>query len=182
MRQAAPPGGALQWPLQDPPMPDHPGDDTVLCHAGNDPFANYGIVNPPVFHASTVLFPTVAALEHSVRDRFAHVHYGRYGTPTTFALEQAVAALEGGVKAMALPSGLAAITVALMSFLKVGDHLLMTDSVYGPVRSLCGHLLERFGVEVTYFDPLIGSGIAALIRPSTRIVYLESPGSLTFEV
>jgi cystathionine beta-lyase len=128
------------------------------------------------------LFPTVAALEHSLRDRFAHVHYGRYGTPTTFAFEQAVAALEGGEKAMALPSGLGAITVALTSFTRAGDHVLVTDSVYEPVRSLCGNFLERFGVEVTYFDPRAGAGLAPLMRPNTRIVYLESPGSLTFEV
>jgi cystathionine beta-lyase len=164
-------------------MPDRPvGEDTVLCHAGNDPFANHGIVNPPVFHASTVLFPTVAALEHSLRDRFAQVSYGRYGTPTTFAFEQAVAALEGGEQAMALPSGLAAISVALTSFLEAGDHLLMTDSVYQPVRSFCDRFLKRFGVETTYYDPLAGAGIAALIRPTTRVVYVESPGSLTFEV
>ncbi|MFO1059139.1 MAG: aminotransferase class V-fold PLP-dependent enzyme, partial [Dongiaceae bacterium] len=164
-------------------MPDRPaGEDTLLCHVGNDPFAHHGIVNPPVFHASTVLYPTVAALEHSLRDRFAQVSYGRYGTPTTFAFEEAVAALEGGERAMALPSGLAAITVALTTFLKAGDHLLMTDSVYAPVRSFCQGFLARFGVEITYYDPLIGAGIADLIRPETRIVYLESPGSLTFEV
>ena len=157
-------------------------DDTLLSHAGNAPAAHHGIVNPPVYHASTILFPTVAAMEASLEDRFAHVHYGRYGTPTTFAFEEAVAALEGGEKAMTLPSGLAAITVALMSFLRSGDHILVTDSVYGPVRSLCDSLLDRFGVATTYYDPLIGAGIAELIRPNTRIVYLESPGSLSFDV
>jgi cystathionine beta-lyase len=159
-------------------------DDTVIGHAGNHPARHHGIVNPPVYHASTVLFPTLAALEESVRhlNEPGRVHYGRYGTPTVFALEEAVARLEGGEQAIALPSGLAAITVALTAFLGAGDHLLMVDTVYGPVRKFCDNHLARFGVETTYYDPLIGDGIAALIRPDTRVVYLESPGSLTFEV
>jgi len=156
--------------------------ETRLVTAGRDSKAQHGFVNPPVYHASTVLFPSVAALEASLEDRYSHVHYGRYGTPTTFALEEAVAALEGGEKAIALPSGLAAINVALMTFLDSGDHILVSDSVYAPVRTLCDRLLSRFGVTATYYDPLIGAGIAELIRPNTRIVYLESPGSLTFEV
>lgn len=166
-------------------MSDHPlEDDTLIAHAGNRPRENFGIVNPPVYHTSTVLFPTVAALEDSVRhlDEPGRVHYGRYGTPTTFAFEQTVAQLEGGDQAIALPSGLAAITVALSAFLSAGDHLLMVDTVYGPARKFCDRQLARFGVETTYYDPLIGAGIADLLRPSTKVVYLESPGSLTFEV
>lgn len=166
-------------------MSDHPlEDDTLITHAGNRPGENFGIVNPPVYHASTVLFPTVAALEESVRhlDDPGRVHYGRYGTPTTFAFEQAVARLEGGDQAIALPSGLAAITVALTAFLSAGDHLLMVDTVYGPARKFCDRQLARFGVETTYYDPLIGAGIRDLLRPNTQVVYLESPGSLTFEV
>jgi cystathionine beta-lyase len=157
-------------------------DDTLLTHAGNHPRRNQGIVNPPVYHASTVLFPTVAAFEKSQEDRFAQVTYGRYGTPTTFALEEAVVALEGGGRAMALGSGMAAIAGALAGLLRSGDHLLVPDSAYAPVRSLCDRLLAGFGIETTYYDPLIGAGIAELIRKQTRVIYLESPGSLTFEI
>ena len=156
--------------------------ETLLTHAGNHPEANHGIVNPPVYHASTVLYPTIEAMERAQKDRLTGVSYGRYGTPTTFALEEAVAALEGGGRALALPSGLAAIGATLLSLLKAGDHLLMVDSVYSPARALCDKTLARFGIEVTYYDPLVGGGIAGLMRPNTRLVYLESPGSLTFEV
>jgi cystathionine beta-lyase len=156
--------------------------DTVLAHAGRDPAANHGIVNPPVYHASTVVFPTVAKLEASQVAPLDHIHYGRYGTPTTMALEEAVARLEGGDKAIALPSGLAAIACALQAFLKAGDHALIADSVYFPTRRLCNGLLAGWGVETTFYDPMVGARIADLIRPNTRVVFLESPGSLTFEV
>ena len=164
-------------------MTDRPlKDETLLAHAGNKPQANFGIVNPPVYHASTILFPTVAALEEMTKDKIGNITYGRFGTPTTFALEEAVASLEAADHAIAMPSGLAAVAGSLLSFLRTGDHLLMTDSVYGPVRSLCDTTLKGLGIETTYYDPLIGAGIAALIRPATRVIYLESPGSLTFEV
>ena len=164
-------------------MTDRPfKDDTLLGHAGNKPRANFGIVNPPVYHASTILFPSLAAVDEMLKDKYAKVSYGRFGTPTTFALEEAVAAVEGADKAIALPSGQAAAAGALLSFLKAGDHLLMTDSVYGPVRAFCDMTLKDLNIETTYYDPLVGGGIAALIRPDTRVVYLESPGSLTFEV
>ncbi len=154
-------------------------DDTLLTHAGRDPHANHGIVNPPVYHASTVLFPTLDAYLEMGK---ARVRYGRRGTPTTFALEDAVAELEGGAGAIATPSGLAAITTVLLACLKAGDHLLMTDSAYQPTRHFCDTTLKRFGVETEYYDPLIGAGIAGLIRPETAVVYVESPGSQTFEV
>jgi len=156
--------------------------ETLLTHAGNHPEVNHGIVNPPVYHASTVLYQTVEQMERAQKDRLSGVFYGRYGTPTTFALEEAVAALEGGGRALALPSGLAAIGATLLSLLKAGDHLLMVDTVYGPARGLCDKTLARFGIQVTYYDPLVGGGIADLMRPNTRLVYLESPGSLTFEM
>ncbi|HEY4164893.1 MAG TPA: cystathionine beta-lyase [Dongiaceae bacterium] len=157
-------------------------DRTKLTHSGNRPADNHGIVNPPVYHASTILFPTVADLRAGSRDKFTGVYYGRYGTPTTFALEQAVADLEGADRAVALPSGLAAVTGALFSFLKAGDHVLMVDNVYEPSRTLCDHQLARLGISTTYYDPMIGADIAGLIQPNTRVVYLESPGSHTFEV
>ncbi|MEX1206933.1 MAG: cystathionine beta-lyase, partial [Dongiaceae bacterium] len=157
-------------------------DDTLIGHAGNHPRDHHGIVNPPVYRASTVLFPTVAAMERGLKDKFAGVYYGRYGTPTTFALEEAAAAAEGADKAIALGSGLAAVSAVLIGLLRGGEHLLMVDSVYDPVRRLCDDMLARFGVETTYYDPLAGAAVAALMRPTTRIVYVESPGSLTFEV
>ena len=156
--------------------------DTLLAHAGRNPEANFGIVNPPVYHASTVLFPTLEALEASDRNPFEIVNYGRVGTPTSHAFEEAVAAVEGGWRAVTAASGLAAIATALTAFTKTGDHILMTDSAYGPTRRVCNDILARYGVETEYYDPLIGAGIAGLIRPNTSVVFLESPGSLTFEV
>jgi cysteine-S-conjugate beta-lyase len=155
---------------------------TLLTHAGRDPAANFGVVNPPVYHASTVLYPSVAALEAGQKDRYAGVRYGRLGTPTTFAVEEAVTAVEGGYRTVAVPSGLAAIAVSLLGFARAGDHILMADSVYGPARNFALGPLARFGVATTFYDPMIGAGIADLVRPETRVIYMESPGSLTFEV
>ena len=156
--------------------------DTMLATSGRHPEDNFGIVNPPVYHASTVTFATVEAMEAATRDRFNGVYYGRYGTPTTFALEEAVAALEGGYRTVAVSSGLAAVVASLLAFVESGDHLLMVDTVYGPSRAFCTGFLARFGVETTFYDPLIGGHIGTLMRPNTRVVFLESPGSLTFEV
>ncbi len=156
--------------------------DTIVTTAGRDPEANFGIVNPPVYHASTVTFPTVEALEAATRDPFNTVYYGRHGTPTSFALEHAVCELEGGHRAVVSASGLAAVTISILAFVESGDHVLMTDSVYDPTRRLCNRMLARFGVETTFYDPLIGAGIAELIQDNTRVVFTESPGSLTFEV
>ncbi len=161
---------------------DDSKDDTIIAHAGRDPHANFGIINPPVYHASTILFPTVEAMEQAQKKRFFTYTYGRHGTPTTSALEQAVARLEGGWRAIALPSGLAAIVGAIMGFVKSGDHMLVTDNVYAPTRKHCDEVLKRFGVSVTYFDPMIGAGIAQLMRPETKVVFTEAPGSHTFEM
>ncbi len=156
----------------------HP--DTRVVNAGRDPAAQYGFVNPPVYHASTVLYPSA---EDFVAHR-ARYQYGRRGTPTTEALEFAVAELEGPQCAgvALLPSGLAAIAAAILSVVRAGDHLLVTDSVYGPTRSFCDQILARLGVTTTYYDPLIGGEIEALIRENTRAVFTESPGSLSFEM
>ncbi|MGE0713876.1 MAG: cystathionine beta-lyase [Alphaproteobacteria bacterium] len=156
--------------------------DTLLTHLGSHPRDNHGAVNPPVYHASTITFPTVAIREAARSKKFEGVTYGRSGTPTTFALEEALAGIEGGYRAMIVSSGLAAIAVGLLAFVKAGDHVLVADTVYGPTRNFCDKVLARFGVAVTYYDPLVGAGIAELIRPETRVVYCESPGSLTFEV
>ncbi len=156
--------------------------DTLLAHAGRAPEKNFGVVNPPVYHASTILHPTVADYEASGRNRYNQVTYGRHGTPTSFAFEEAVAALEGGHRAVAFCSGAAACFAAILAYVKAGDHILVVDSVYGPVRAFCTGFLARFGVETGFYDPLIGASIAALIRANTVLIYLESPGSLTFEV
>ncbi len=158
-------------------------DETIAVVAGRHPEHHYGAVNTPVYRASTVLFETFAQFEAAAHDpanlRFA---YGRMGTPTSTSLEDAVAELEGGAHCRLAPSGLAAITTALMAFLSAGDHLLMTQGAYPPARRFCGSVLKRFGVETTFYDPLIGAGIAGLIRPNTKIVYVESPSSGLFEV
>jgi cystathionine beta-lyase len=150
---------------------------TRLVIAGRD-YAEHGMVNPAVYHASTIQFPTM----QSLHDKSQEYVYGRRGTPTSRAVESAIANLEGGFNAKVSPSGLAAICTTLLAFLKTGDHLLMTDTVYAPARQLCDGLLRRLGIETTYYDPLVGAGIATLIRPNTRVVYCESPGSQTMEV
>jgi cystathionine beta-lyase len=156
--------------------------DTLLAQAGRDPGRYNGMVNTPVFRTSTVIFPDLAAYEARGGDDYKKVRYGLYGTPTTFALEEAVAKMEGGYAAVALPSGLAAITAALCAFLRTGDHLLVTDSVYVPTRTFCEGRLRPNGIEVEYYDPLIGAGIERLIRPDTKAIFCETPGSLTFEM
>jgi cysteine-S-conjugate beta-lyase len=153
------------------------GKETKLVLAARD-YTIHGTVSPPVFHVSTYLFPTLADF-HAPGKAYS---YGRRGTPTSRALENAVAQMEGGHAAKAGPSGQAAISATLLAFLKAGDHLLMTDSVYFPVRHLCDTLLAGLGIETTYYDPLTGAGIAGLIRPNTRAVFCESPGSQTMEV
>jgi len=166
------------------PEPDDLEIETLLGHVGGDPQSRHGAVNPPVYRASTFLFPNVAEWDASrdPRRRFDIIRYGQLATPTTMALEEAIARIEGGYRAMLLPSGLAAATAALQALLSAGDHLLMVDVAYQPTRHFCEAILGRFGVKTTYFDPLIGDGIAELIRPNTRVVFLESPGSITFEV
>jgi cystathionine beta-lyase len=156
--------------------------DTIAAHAGRDPRRFDGAVNTPVIRASTVLFPDVESYEGRDPDDYKTMRYGIYGTPTAFALEEAVAQLEGGHAAVALPSGLAAIVAALAAFAKAGAHILVSDSVYQPTRNFCDKRLRTLGIETEYYDPLIGSGIAALIRPETTAVFCETPGSLSFEM
>jgi cystathionine beta-lyase len=160
-------------------------DDTLMVHSGRDPFKHHGIVNPPVYHASTILFPTLEAFHKRAEmdKKYRGVRYGAYGTPTTFALADAVSELEGSPgRGVLASSGQAAVSLALMTFVKHGDHILMVDSVYFPTRQFCDTVLRDFGIETTYYDPCIGEGIAALIQPNTRLVFMESPGSLTFEM
>ena len=154
--------------------------NTKLTVGGREPFAHHGYVNPPVYHASTLLYETA-------EDFLAHkgrYQYGRRGTPTSEALENAVAEIEGpmcgGVSL--LPSGLAAISTALLSVLNSGDHLLMSDSAYGPTRKFCNDVLTRLGIATTYYDPLVGAGIERLMQPNTKVVFTEAPGSLSFDM
>jgi cystathionine beta-lyase len=154
--------------------------ETKLVTAGRDTKAQKGFVNPPVVHGSTVLYPTAADL-HAHRGEF---QYGRHGTPTTKALQEALMALEGPQCAGVglTPSGLAAITTSLLAVLKSGDHVLVCDNVYRPSRNFCQGMLARYGVETSYFDPLIGGGIAALFKTNTRAVLVEAPGSQSLEM
>ncbi len=154
--------------------------DTRLVTGGRDPFAYHGFVNPPVYHASTVLYRTAEDLMAN-RGRY---HYGRRGTPTSEALEMAVAGIEGPACAgVALaPSGLAAISSALLAVAGSGDHILVSDSVYQPTRVLCDTVLKRLGIETAYYDPLVGGAIIGLFKPNTRAVFVETPGSQSFEM
>ncbi len=165
-----------------PPSPQTgEGPATQLTHAGRH-FAE-GIVNPPVWRASTILFKTLADLDAANAAPDAGLFYGRRGTPTHWALEDALTGMEPGAAGTKLfPSGVAALATAMMSVLKAGDHLLVNDSAYDPTRLFSDQILARYGVTTSYYDPLIGGDIAALIRSNTRAILLESPGSLTFEI
>ena len=148
-----------------------------------DPRLGGGVVNPPVWRAPTILYDNIADLKargHATHDK---LYYGRRGTPTVWALADALTGMEPGAEgALLYPSGVAAISAGLLALLSPGDHLLMVDSAYEPTRAFCNSMLARLGIETTYYDPLVGAGIADLIRPETRLIFLESPGSLTFEV
>jgi len=154
--------------------------ETTLVTAGRDTKAQKGFVNPPVVHGSTVLYPTAEDL-HAHRGEY---QYGRRGTPTTKALQEALMALEGPQCAGVgiAPSGLSAITTTLLAVLKAGDHLLVCDNAYRPTRNFCDGLLAGYGVETTYFDPLIGAGVGELFKPNTKAILLEAPGSQSFEM
>ena len=158
-------------------------DETIAVVAGRDPKAHHGAVNTPVYRTSTILFETLDDFESGVHDPTkGKFRYGRIGTPTSASLEEAVARLEGGAHCRLAPSGLAAISTALLGYLSAGDHLLMTWGAYHPTHNFCDLILKRLGIETTYYDPLIGAGIEKLIRPDTRVVFVESPSSGLFEI
>lgn len=165
--------------------------ETLLITSGKNYKENKGSVNPPIHRTSTVLFPTLEDYNNAELGKSIYVSknaqpqdysYGISGTPTSFALQEALCKIEGAKYAIILPSGLSAISVTLMGLLKSGDHILVADSVYGPTRRFCNKELSRFGIETTYYDPLIGAGISKLIKKNTRLIFTESPGSLTFEI
>ena len=153
--------------------------ETIAVAAGRMSAEHFGTVNTPVYRTSTILHDSYASLKAEAESRYT---YGRCGTPTTESFEQAVAALEGAARTVSVPSGLNAITTAILSVVSAGDHILVTDNVYGPTRRFCNNTLKRLGITTTYFDPTIGAGIEGLFQPNTKVVFCESPGSLTFEV
>ncbi|MEO0977734.1 MAG: cystathionine beta-lyase, partial [Pseudomonadota bacterium] len=159
-----------------PKMPLKP--DTKLAHAGRDPAGFHGFVNPPVVHASTVLFPDV----ETMRPGGQKYTYARRGNPTTDSLEEAVRELEGAEGVLLANSGLNAVSLAILSCVKSGDHILITDTAYHPTRHFADNVLPKFGVEVDYYDPALGADIATLFKPSTSAVFTEAPGSLTFDM
>lgn len=160
-------------------------EQTKLVALGRNPAAHSGAVNVPVVRASTIIYERVAdiALATAARERDEPVvTYGRAGTPTTLAFTQAIAELENGYRTVCFPSGAASCAIPLLACVKTGDHILVVDCVYGPTRNFCEGTLKRMGVAVEYFDPALGAGIAALVRPNTTALFLESPGSHTFEM
>jgi cystathionine beta-lyase len=161
-----------------PPKSNHRSIRTTMAHAGRHPDEQFGFVNTPIYRGSTVLYPSVDAL-YKREQRYT---YGTKGTPTADSLNEAWAEISGAAGSVAVPSGLAAVALALMAVTKAGDHVLMTDSVYRPTRVFCEDFLSRYGVTTSYFDPMIGAGIEALIKPNTSVVFTESPGSQSFEV
>jgi cystathionine beta-lyase len=163
---------------------DNKGDGTKVVGAGRRPEWTQGIVSPPVWRASTILYDTVGDMRAAGgRDTHHRLFYGRRGTPTQWSLADALTSLEPGAEATFLyPSGVAAVSAALLSVLSPGDELLLADSVYDPTRSFATGFLARFGVTTRFYDPMIGGGIADLIGERTRAIFMESPGSLTFEV
>ena len=155
---------------------------TAVTHAGPEPRSQGGVLNPPLYRASTIIYDTVAEYMNRHAGLYDEVIYGLYGTQTTLALADALAALEGGGRCVLTSSGTSAISTALAAVVKAGDHLLVVDTVYGPTRKFCEEVLCAFGVEVEFFAPGDASALSGLLRPTTRAVYLESPGSQTFEI
>jgi cystathionine beta-lyase len=162
---------------------------TRIVHAGRDPKEQGWMVNPPIYQSSTIVFPTLKDLIYAERGYSNNdlvepyeLKYGRYGTQTNFALEKAIAEIDGGYNSFVTASGAAAINTALVAFLKQGDHMLLVDNVYSPTRSFADKFLKKLGIETTYYDPKIGEDIKKLIKKNTKVVFLESPGSLSFEI
>ena len=160
--------------------------ETLLTHGGKASTAGHDFVNPPIVRGSTVLHANVADMKERSRryrtDEPGAVNYGLYGTPTHHALYELLTELEGGYRSWAVPSGLAACSIAMLAFVRTGDHVLVSDSAYGPTRRFCIEMLPRYGVQSTFYSPTAGRDLDTLFRPNTRLLWLESPGSLTFEM
>ena len=162
---------------------------TKLIHLGRNTKEQGWMVNPPIYQTSTIVFPKLKDLLYAERGYSDNnlvqpyeLKYGRYGTQTNFALEQAIAEIEGGYNTFVTASGAAAINTALIAFLKQGDHMLLVDNVYSPTRSFADIFLKKFGIETTYYDPKTGADIEKLIQKNTKVIFMESPGSLSFEI
>lgn len=162
---------------------------TKLVHAGRDPKEQGWMVNPPIHQTSTIVFPTLKDLIYAERGYSNNdlvepyeLKYGRYGTQTNFALERAIAEIDGGYNSFVTSSGAAAINTALMAFLKQGDHMLLVDNVYSPTRGFADKFLKKLGIETTYYSPSVGEDIKKLIKKNTKVIFMESPGSLSFEI
>ncbi|ATA26203.1 cystathionine beta-lyase [Brenneria goodwinii] len=160
--------------------------ETKVIHAGRHPEDFLGTVNTPVYRTSTVICDSMAEWESKQRQQTTfdepELFYGRHGTPTSKTLQDAIAALEGGYKSFVYPSGVSACATAILAFASADDHVLVPDNVYGPVRQIAGSILKRFRINVEFYDPALGADIEKLFRPETRVVYTESPGSMTFEM
>ena len=163
-------------------MKKNPKTETLLAHTGRDPKSNFGVVNPPVYHTSTVIFDDYEGFRQSWLGIYPGITYGRHGSESHKMLEKAFCEIEGAARSLITCSGSAAISITMLALLNSGDHLLLPDSVYSPARNFAESELKRLGVEVTYYDPLIGAGIVRHIKKNTRLIYTESPGSLTMEI
>ena len=159
------------------------GKKTQLVNAGRSKKWTNGVVNPPIQRASTVVFDSVAEKNHATVNRANKtLFYGRRGTHTHFAFQEAMVEIEGGVGCALFPCGAAAIANSILSFVQTGDHILMVDTCYEPTRDFCEKIMKKMGIETTYYPPTIGEGIRALIQPNTKVLFTESPGSITMEV
>lgn len=166
--------------------------ETIAITSGRKYKENSGTVNTPIHRTSTILFPTIGQYNDASRGQDVYktgadkqtidLSYGLTGNPTSIALQESLCAIEGADHALLCPSGLSAITTTLFALLAAGDHILITDSIYGPTRRFCDKELKRYNIETTYYNPLIGSGIKDLIKENTKVIFTESPGSLTFEI
>ena len=156
--------------------------DTKLTLVGRKPFENFGIVNPPIYRTSTVLFKNTKELGKAIDNRFNQTYYGRYGTPTTFALEEGIKEIENGYRSIATSSGMSSISISLLSFLSKDDHCLISDCTYYPTKKFAIKILAKFGVQVDFYDPTNLDSLKKKINKKTKVIFMESPASLTFEI
>ena len=156
--------------------------DTKLSLVGRKPFENFGIVNPPIYRTSTVLFKNIKELRKAIVNRFNQTYYGRYGTPTTFALEEGIAEIENGYRTIATSSGMSSISISLLSLLSKDDHCLISDCIYYPTKKFANKILKKFGVKIDFYNPSDLDTLKKKINKKTKLIFMESPASLTFEV
>ena len=164
-------------------MSEHHTLSTTLVHAGRKKRFTQGAVNPVVQRASSLVFETIADKKHCTKNRYkGELFYGRRGTLTHFALQDLMCEMEGGAGCYLYPCGAAAVTNAILSFVETGDHVLMTGAAYEPTQDFCNVILKKMHIDTTYYDPMIGADVAKLVQPNTKVLFLESPSSLTMEV